>query len=386
MGIEFHVGRTDHHSVEDYLGRDHDGVTAINLEAKYASHQEAVAEVAHSEGIAVFLDPRTDRLEHPGLHLQQLPGYREEGYRVAELAASDSTRQRLAESVVDAQVGLVSSITPAYFFGQDERSMNLNLDLADITRTMTDLPVRPIVTMKSRVSAQTLAQVAEDYARLGFDQVDLRFSPLGGEHDSITKIRSVFAATQMFTSAGVAVTLGHAGNIGQVAYALGYISSFSSGIGMGEKVNLASDYQRQNQPPRRGADGRTLGGGQWEGVYLPGLAMTLKKSRAAALLEHSDIRTRIGRCRVGACSNSVTGPTSDHRSHYLHSKAGEVAFLQNTPAPWRAEAEIKRLRRAHELREIVNSDYKKRGEPLLQTRTLKSLLDEIGIARNEAVA
>lgn len=386
MGIEFHVGRTDHHTVEDFLARDHDGVSAINLDAKYAPHQEAAAEVAHSEGVAVLLDPRTDRLEHPGLHLQQLPGYREQGYRAAELAASEAERQFLTQSVVSAQDGLVSVVTPAYFFGHDERSRNLNLDLAELARSLTDLPIRPVVTLKSRVSADTLIGLADDYARLGFDQVDLRFSPLGGERDSIAKVRAVFAAAEIFRSAGVTVTLGHSGNIGQVAFALGYVSSFSSGIGMGEKVNLASDYTRQNQPPRRGEDGRALSGGQWEGVYLPGLAMTLKKSRAAALLEHSDIRTRIGRCRIGACQNSVTGPTSDHRTHYLHSKASEVAFLQNTPKAWQAEAEIGRLRRAFELRELVNSDYKKRGEPLLHTRTLASLLDEIGETRRAAVA
>jgi hypothetical protein len=386
MGIEFHVGRTDHHTVEDFLGRDHDGVSAINLDAKNASHQDAVAEVAHSESVPVYLDPRTNRLEHPGLRLEQIPGFKVGGYNVAELAASLGERQRLTDSVLAAQDGLVSVVTPAYFFGHDERSRNLNLDLAETAQSMTDLPIRPVVTLKSRVHADVVGTLADDYARLGFDRVDLRFSPLGGEKDSISKVRAVFAAAHQFSKAGLSVTLGHAGNIGQVAFALGHAAAFSSGVGMGEQVNLAADYKRQNQPPRLGEDGRPKRGGQWEGVYLPGLAMTLKKSRATALLEHSDIRTRIGRCRIGACSNSVTGPTTDHRSHFLHAKASEIAHLQNTPPTWRVEAEMNRLRRAYELRELVNREYRKLKEPVLQTRTLTSLLDEIGETRKSAVA
>lgn len=122
----------------------------------------------------------------------------------------------------------------------------------------------------------------------------------------------------------------------------------------------------------------------WEGVYLPGLAITVSKKRAEALLAHSDIRTKIGRCRTGQCANSLMGPTSDHRTHYLHSRAAEMAFLQNTPEKWRAEAETKRLRRALELRQLVNTEYRARGELELKTRTLESLVD--GIAEHTRVA
>ncbi len=43
-------------------------------------------------------------------------------------------------------------------------------------------------------------------------------------------------------------------------------------------------------------------GGRWQGVYLPGLAITLSRKRAEALLGYSDIPTRLG-CRIGACAN-----------------------------------------------------------------------------------
>lgn len=385
MGIEFHVARGDHLKVEDFLARDHDGVVAIILDAKSASYQENLADLALAEGVDVLLDPRTDRLEHPGLRLEQLPGYRPDGYDLGVLAARLDMKQRLTESVLAAQDGLVSIVTPAYFFGEDERSMNLNLDLAEVAKASTDLPVRPIVALRSRTPRQRIVELAEEYARAGFNQVDLRFSPLGGEGDSIAKVRMAFEAANAFRRNGIRVTLGHSGNLGQVAFALGHVSAFSVGIGIGERVNLAGEYARQNKPPRVDSEGKVRGG-QFAGVYLAGLAATLAKGRAAALLEHSDIRTRIGRCRIGACTNSVTGPTSDYRLHYLHAKAAEVAFLQNTPDAWRAEAEVKRLRRALELRTIVNRDYMKRGESLLKTRTLESLIDEIGELRKEAVA
>ncbi|KAA9105986.1 hypothetical protein [Microbacterium rhizomatis] len=386
MSIEFHVGRTDHHKVEDFLARDHDGVAAISLDAKTAAHQSNLADVARSEGVNVLLDPRTDRLEHAGLHLEQLPGYRDDGYDVERLASSIADRQELTERVLAAQDGLVSVVTPAYFFGRDERSAHLNLALAEAAQLSTDLPVRPIVALRSRTSVGLITELATEYTRAGFQQIDLRFSPLGGENDSIAKVRSVFAAAQAFTSNGITVTLGHSGNIGQVAYALGHVAAYSVGIGMGEKVDLASDYTRQATPPKRDENGKRIGGGQWEGVYLPGLAMTLKKTRAEALLGHSDIRTRIGRCRLGACAHSLTGPTTDHRTHYLHARAAEMAFLQNTPPAWRPEAEAKRLRRALELRELVNKEYKSRGEHQLSARTLASLVDGIHEIRDAAVA
>lgn len=159
--------------------------------------------------------------------------------------------------------------------------------------------------------------LADEYARARYKQVDLRLSPLGGENDSIAKIRSVFSAADAFTNNEIDVTLGNSGNIGQVAYSLGHVAAFSLGIGigMGEKVDFASDHNRQTVARKYDENGKRIGGGGWEGVYVPGLAMTLKKSRAEELLARSDLRTRIGRCRLGACNHSMTGHTIDSRTH-----------------------------------------------------------------------
>ncbi len=386
MGIEFLVGHADHHKMQDFLARDHDGVSAVILDAKAGSLQEELADFAAGEGRAVLRDPRTDRLEHPGLHLEQLPGYRSEGYDLKQLAANPGARAELTERVLATQVGLVTAMTPAYFFGIDKRALHLNFTLAEAAQAQTDEPVRPIVTLRSRTPIDLVEELASEYMHAGFEEIDLRISPLGGEKDSLVKVRFAFAAADAFATNGLRVTLGHSGNIGQVGYALGHVDAFSVGIGMREKVNLAGDYSRQALEPKLDENGKKIGGGGWEGVYIPALAMTLSKARAEVLLGHSDLRTRIGRCRIGACAASLTGPLEDHRTHYMHAKAAEVALLQNTPAPWQAEAEAKRLGRALELRELVNKEYKRRGEKILATRTLESLVDDIGEAKVAAVS
>ena len=113
--------------------------------------------------------------------------------------------------------------------------------------------------------------------------------------------------------------------------------------------------------------------------------MTVSKKTAQRLLAHSDIRTRIG-CRTGQCANSLTGPTNDHKAHYLHARAADMAKLITTPAAWRAKAETDRLRRAIELRQLLNKSYRAAGEPELKIRALLSLVDDIQQSRDTAVA
>lgn len=53
------------------------------------------------------------------------------------------------------------------------------------------------------------------------------------------------------------------------------------------------------------------------------------------------------------------------------------------PAPWRATGEIDRLRRAAELRDLINSRYLTKDVRPLKTRTLRSLIDDIEGERAE---
>jgi hypothetical protein len=118
--------------------------------------------------------------------------------------------------------------------------------------------------------------------------------------------------------------------------------------------------------------------GPTAGIYLPGPAATLSRKAGAALLDNTDIRTRIG-CRLGRCGHSVAGPARDPRDHYLHARAHEMSELLKRPGPWRPTAEMDRLRRALELRELINEHYLTTEVPKLNTRTLQSLLDDIQV-------
>ena len=213
----------------------------------------------------------------------------------------------------------------------------------------------------------------------------MRFSPLGGENDGIRKIKSVFKHLDIFKNLGFDVTLGQSGNIGQAAVALGHADHYSVGVGQLEQVNHAQIVQRQSKPPKTDENGKKIGGGTWEGIYLPGLALTVSKAVGTALLGHTDIRTRIG-CRIGPCARSVMGPLDDPRSHYLHSRAAEMEKILSQPPAWRSKSEIDRLARAVELRQLINKKYLTADDTQLKTRTLESIIGEIEAERAAAVA
>ena len=371
--------------MEDFLSRAHAGVGAITLHAKKAKYQQGAADAAVAAGLEVLYDPRTERLDAPGLGtLDGLPGYHGDPYDLDQLAADLSGRQRLVGEVLEAHPEFVTVVTPPHFMVRDDRTAQLNLALAEATALGTDKTVRPVLTLKARVNPEMAASLARDYASAGFGSIDLRFTPLGSENDSILKIRAVFRIADMFRDAGMRVVLGRSGNVGQAGFALGHVNGFSVGVGQMEHVNHAVDISRQNRPPKLDENGNWKGG-VWQGVYLPGIAATLSMARAKALLEHSDIRTRLG-CRIDACGRSLLGPVRDHRSHYMHARAADVSALIATPEPWRAKRETDRLRRAIELRELVNTGYRSDGDPELKTRTLRSLVDGIEEERTAAVA
>lgn len=384
MSVEFQLGHQDHPSVEDFLARGHEGVGAISLHPKSANHQQAAAEAARDSGLHVLFDPRTERLTHPGRTHDGLPAYTGDVYDLNALAANPAARQQIVDLVWAAHPNTCAIATAPYFLISDRRTAYLNLALAETMKLSTDLPVRPVVLVHSRFVLSELDELAKEYAAAGFAEVDLRFTPFGGENESLRKIRQVFAATDAFRAAGLRVVLGRSGNIGQAAFALGHADAYSVGLGEMEHVDHAADLSRQNKPPKLDKDGHKLGG-HWEGVYLPGPAITLSKKRATELLGHSDVRTRLG-CRIGACADTLMGPVADHKGHYLHARAAEMVELIAIPPAWRPKAETDRLRRAIEVRDLVNRHYRGDDDPPLKTRTLHSLVDGIEGERSSAVA
>ncbi len=376
MGVQFRLGRQDHQKVEDFLARQPAGVSGIVLDPKWCRYQKAAAEVAAAAGAQVCFDPATERLTAPGFALPEAPYFEGTPYDVDHLAADADARAQLVARVVAGHPTEVTAVTPPHFLVQDPRSANLNVVLAADTVNSTDKPVRATVLLARRYGTRAAAELAAQYAQVGIQHAELRITPLGGDEESLAKIRSVFAIADAFTTQGMSVTLGLSGNIGQAAVALGHTDHYSVGIGMLEQVNHASAISRQVAPPKPEIEEAQGPRGALAGVYLPGVAATVSRAAGAALLGHSDIRLRVG-CRLDDCGRSVEGPTQDPRAHYLHARAHEMAQTLGQPPRWRATREIDRLRRALELRELINQRYRLPGVPELKTRTLRSLIDDI---------
>jgi hypothetical protein len=376
-GVQFQLGHNDHRVVQDFLERGPDGVGAIMLPAKQARLGSEAAAAAAALGIGVLFDPMTERLVAPGYSVTGLGYHSDDPYDVDLLSRDPAARTQLLQGVLEAHPNFVTAVTPPHFYVSDERSADLNLSLVSDVRTMTELLVRPIVTVSASYAFRHAVQLADEYSKLGVSQVELRLSPLGGENVGLRKFRHVMSVLDAFRAAGIITTLGWSGNVGQVAVAMGHADSYSVGVTDHEKVDWSATVSRQRRDHQDRIDGVEKQGHPGRArVYLPGIAMTVAHTTAERLLGHTDIRLRLG-CRRGECAETINGPLQDARRHYLHARAGEMADLLAQPAvSWRTHAVRQRLQQALALRRRINNSYNT-GEAPLATRTLESILDSM---------
>jgi len=279
---------------------------------------------------------------------------------------------------VGPQLETATTLVPPHFYNDDVAQ--LNVDLAARTLARYDRPVRAVLVASRDYLAtdDTAQRLADLYADAGLEAVELRLSPVGGEDESVRKVRSSLDVVGAFADAGLDVYLGHQGQLGQTALALGLVRGFSVGVGLHEGVNHAGVINRQTHPRQPGEGVSNYG--PLAGVHLTDAAVTIPRGMARALYEDRSIRTRLS-CPLGACAVHVDGPLRDVRGHYLHARANGVATLESRPAPWRPAQEYDRLRRALELRELLNQHHLPVDAHPLKTRTLRSLLGEIDYQR-----
>ena len=382
MGIQFRLGPNDHKPVEDFLSREHTGTDAITLDTKAARHQVAAAAAAVDAGLDVYWEPAAERLAEAGFGLDKFPLWNGQPYGIDSLSANQTARAALVDLTIEKHPALVTHVTAPHFYVTDERTAHLNVDLAERTRLAVgeDKPTRAVITVSTTALSRLGLDLAAEYARAGISNVEIRFSPFGGDDEGIRKIRTVFGVLDQFREHDLTVTLGQSGNIGRAALAMGHADAYSVGLGMLEKVNHSQTMARYRKAPDPDKD---QGGGAAGGIYLSRLGATVPAKAARQLLSHTDIRTRVG-CRIGSCRNSVTGPLDDRRAHYLHSRSNEVAEMLRRPAPWRGAMEVDRLNEAIGLRERVNAHYLSDDVHKLGTRTLRSLIDEIEHEQQQA--
>lgn len=382
MGIQFRLGPNDHKPVEDFLSREHAGIDAITLDTKAARHQAAAAAAAVDAGLRVYWEPAAERLAEDGFGLDKFPLWTGQPYDIDDLSADQAARAALVGLTIEKHPERVTHVTSPHFYVNDERTARLNVDLAERTRLAIgqDKPTRAVITVATTALSRLGIDLAAEYAGAGIGDVEIRFSPFGGDDEGIRKIRNAFGVLDQFREHDITVTLGQSGNIGRAALAMGHADAYSVGLGMLEKVNHSQTVARYRKAPDLNKD---QGGGAAGGIYLSPLGATVSAKAARQLLSHTDIRTRVG-CRIGSCRNSVTGPLDDRRAHYLHSRSSEVAEMLRRPAPWRGAMEIDRLNEAIGLRERVNEHYLSDDVHKLGTRTLRSLIDEIENEQQQA--
>ena len=377
MTVEFRLGRQDHLKVEDFLASTPGGVSAITLDTRAHRTQAAAAEAADQLDIDVLFDPATERLADPGF---ELPGFRYADaapYDLDRLVRDGPARAQLVEAVIEGHPSTITAVTPPHFYVSDERGLSLNVALAEETRHFTDLPLRATLVVARAYAHGAARGMAAEYAQAGIAELELRLSPLGGENEGPAKIKSVFAICDTFRAAGIRVTLGQSGNIGRAAVALGHADAYSVGVGMREKTDYSAGLYRQLNPAPPSSDDESSGPrGALAGIYLPGPSLLVSRTVGAALLANTDIRTRIG-CRLGTCRENIAGPAHDPRGHYLHARAAEMHGMQDQPSAWRAKGEFDRVRRALELRRLLNRHHLDLLQSPVKTRTLETLLADI---------
>jgi len=344
MGIQFRLGPNDHKPVEDFLSRDHTGTDAITLDTKAARHQVAAAAAAVDAGLDVYWEPAAERLAEAGFGLDKFPLWNGQPYGIDSLSANQAARAALVDLTIEKHPAPVTHVTAPHFYVTDERTAHLNVDLAERTRLAVgeDKLTRAVITVSTTALSRLGLDLAAEYARAGISNVEIRFSPFGGDDEGIRKIRTAFGVLDQFREHDLTVTLGQSGNIGRAALAMGHVDAYSVGLGMLEKVDHSRTMARYRKAPDPDKD---QGGGAAGGIYLSRLGATVPAKAARQLLSHTDIRTRVG-CRIGSCRNSVTGPLDDRRAHYLHSRSNEVAEMLRRPAPWRGAMEVDRLNEA----------------------------------------
>lgn len=375
MGVEFRVGYTDHKVVEDFLSEQPPGVSAVVLEATNLRHQfqREVAEAAIAVGKGVIVDPLTDRLAEDGFSPQGLDYVDRYPIDVTALGRFRAQAE-LVERVLAAQYDFATVLVPPYFYAGPRPLLELNIALAGLGAQAARAggkPMRAILAVQRVPIAddQVCADLARGYRQAGVEEIELRLSPLGGEDDGPLKVASGLGIVDAFRAAGLRVSLGTQGNIGQTALALGLIDSSSTGVGVREHFNQSSVLSRQ----RTSARGRRHFGAK-PGVFLPVAGATVPLDLAKELYSDATIRSRLA-CRLGHCAKAVDGPVADARRHYLHSRADLVETSLGYPENWRPTQELDRLRRALDFRETLNRNYLSAVQ--LKTRTIRALGGEI---------
>lgn len=391
MGVEIRIGYNSHQVVADFLGADPEGLTGIVVDAKHLERHQVVIEAARDAGKDVYVETLTDRLAV-------------EGYDPGDLVYADSfpfgpdqlkslaARGEFVERVAEPQIALNGDVLVApHYFSDDVEALELNAELARLTvhEYGADYRVRAVCAVRRTLLADpnVARKTAQMYGQAGVAAVELRLSPLGGPNEGVQKIKSTFDILRAFGEYEVPVTLGFQGPIGEVAYALGLVEGYSTGVGDRDRYDYkgAIASQRREAAARdRGEDRRPRASARR--VLLPNVGLQIPMESAKVLYADPGIRARIA-CRLESCAVSVDGPTRKPRQHFLHSRADAIREIDRLPSGWRATHQRDQIQKAIEVCEAINGHHLSGDMKPLQIRTLESLrtsLDQLWSRRRTA--
>lgn len=374
QGIEFRVGHRDHKVAEQFISTEPIGVSALSLDAPNLKFQGGACRSRPQGQVDVLVDPMTDRLVAPGYRTKDL-NYADRYPLDLKLLRRFSQQADLVERVLDYQSEAATMLIPPYFYADSSDVVDLNIVLASLGEEKarsSGVGVRPVLAV-SRVLLADLdyaKKIAFEYVARGVRGIELRLSPLGDENDGPLKIGSALAIVDVFHRAGLSTVLGLTAVVGQSAFALGLVESYSTGIGYREQTNYVSSLARQRRPAVQGKGGF----GPTAGVYLPTAEITISKKLADELYRDTAIRSRLV-CNLGNCERDIRGAVVDARPHYLHAKARLAEETLARPVRWRPAQEVSRLTRALEFRENMNRNFLETSP--LKTNAAKALISEI---------
>jgi hypothetical protein len=371
-GIEFRVGRTDHHKVEEFLSAAIPGVHGIRIDASNLRIHAEAAEAARRAGLRVLVEPLTERMTQPGFNPSGLD-YGIIGPTIdRRRLVTPSDQLRFVEAVIDPQLDVATDLTPPHFFVESDDVLALNIALTRHAVAVygADRTVQPILAVASQYLRRHAGDIAARYAAAGIAMMQVRISPLGGENVGPQAIQRAWTALAAVDGAGIGVTLGMSGIIGHVTAALGLADGFSTGIGHRERYDHRSAMAAQRRP--RDDDDRRFAPAAK--VYVAGADMLVPRDVARQLYADPAVRAELG-CRLGDCALTLGGPLRDPRGHYLHARAHAVHATLQRPNAWRLVGVREELVAARALRGRLRSHFPAGFAP--SGRTINSLIAEI---------
>lgn len=165
---------------------------------------------------------------------------------------------------------------------------------------------------------------AAEFNELDIDSIAACLGPAGDGNDSVAKVTNVFnAMIRLQNRSGRRVTAWRQGVLGPGLVAAG-ITGYECGPGIGE----------QSQPTKLKNAHAKKGGGPG-GIYIDPLGRSIPYTAARVLLGDMAMRPKV-MCDVESCCPGVTTTLDQPKPHAIHSRARQLARLDQQPErKWR---------------------------------------------------